>query len=84
VLWPWVSRRTHDIVLGNCIGYHARWVEAEARCQALEKQVQVVEALRQDEQWRRIKAEGLCAYKDERIRRVLGLPIWPAEEKKAG
>ena len=35
---------------------------------------EIERALRVDEQWRRLKAEGQCAYMQDRIRRVLGLP----------
>jgi hypothetical protein len=55
-----------------------------AQCLEHAKQADMANALRRDEQWRRIKAEGLCAYKDDRIRRVLGLPLFAEndEEKK--
>jgi len=83
--WPWVSSARFRLVCQNYRETYERYVAAMVRVQALEKQLDVVESLRRDEQWRRIKAEGLCAFKDERMRRVLGLPGFADndEEKKA-
>ena len=84
--WPWVSARKHANAIGNCREYCDRMLQAQARSQALELALNIEKDLRRDEQWRRLKAEGELAYARERIKRVLGLPIWPAsdEEKKAG
>lgn len=90
--WPWVSRRAHDIAGANFREVYQRWIDAESRnqkaegrCADLERALDIANALKREEQWRRIKAEGEVAFRNERIKRVLGLPIWPAdEEKKAG
>lgn len=77
--WPFVYRSKHNVALANCRQLHGKWLEARCQVQALEKALDIANALRREEQWRRIKAEGLCAYKDERIRRAIGL-ITPADE----
>jgi hypothetical protein len=77
MLWPWVSRRAHNNALQNARESYVRWVDAEARVQAYQKALDMEEARRRDEQWRRLRAEGHVAYMQERIIRVLGLPIWP-------
>lgn len=34
------------------------------------------------ERMRAVRAEAEVAYRNERIQRVLGLPIWPTDEEK--
>jgi len=79
--WPFVSRRRFEALLSAYVANEQALSAAHLRVFALERQVDVVESLRRDEQWRRIKAEGLCAYKDDRVRRVLGLPGFTDDEE---
>lgn len=88
---PWVSRRQYDMAMATSHGWWCHYTAAgkealrlSGRVSDLERALDIANALRRDEQWRRIKAEGQVSYMQDRIRRVLGLPIWPEEEKKAG
>ena len=78
---PFVSRRKYDAHVAKLMAYiRAATVENDQ----LRTANMMLSDMERNQRWRRMKLEGLCAYKDERIRRVLGLPIWPEEEKKAG
>lgn len=83
--WPWISRKKAEDVLSTCNEY-ARRLDAYAQAQdamvkSLKAELETATAaynamreLEQQERWRRLKAEGLVQFKDDRIRRVLGLP----------
>ena len=84
--FPFVTRKRLCQAIGSAIEWHRRYVDAEARLAAtraeLAQTVDCYNAMRkleQEERWRRLKAEGAVAYKDDRIRRVLGLPGFAEE-----
>jgi hypothetical protein len=78
---PFVSRRKYDAHVAKLMAYVQALTTENDQLRTANL---ILSDMERDQRWRRMKLEGLVQFKDERIRRVLGLPIWPAEEKKAG
>lgn len=89
---PWVSRKNYEgLRLSREIMEAKLTAHYEAKVEHIHAELahvvdcyNAMRELEQQERWRRLRAEGLCQFKDDRIRRVLGLPGFqePAEEKK--
>lgn len=70
--WPWVSRREHE----------AKLAKAKGAADMFSEQCSQLAVTLHRERLRLQKAEAHVAYMQERIQRVPGLPIWPADEEK--
>lgn len=77
--WPWMTRAKHVEGIRRMAGYvRALTTENDqlrSHVGSLQKAYDMEQALRRDEQWRRIKAEGLLAYKDDRVRQARELML---------
>ena len=83
--FPWMNRRQYDQLRAYnrlTVDRLACQIEglklelAAARCELAHARdcYAAMRELEQQERWRRLRAEGLVQFKDDRIRRVLGLP----------
>lgn len=73
--WPWVSRKSYDEAVRQTHTLHDRWVNASAAAQNYARALEIEKALRRDEQWRRLKAEGQLAYVLDRARQARELML---------
>ena len=78
--WPWVSRKKYDEVMANALKL-ANMVESyAATSDHYERALGIANALRRDEQWRRLKAEGQLAYVQDRVVRARDMMLTYVEE----
>lgn len=68
MMWPWISRKAFDTAMAEVERFRAM-------AAAYAKQANMADALRRDEQWRRLKAEGQLAYVLDRARQARELML---------
>ncbi len=78
--WPFAMRSSVDEAIKSAIGWHCKWVAAMTELQDAEKKADIAHALRRDEQWRRLKAEGQLAYMQDRVVRARDMMLTYVEE----
>lgn len=90
--FPLVTRNKHDGTVARVAELYARWLDAAANGQRLERELaelqfryEQLDRREKNERLRRLRAEGLAAFKDDRIRGALQL-LYREESgvKKAG
>jgi hypothetical protein len=85
--WPWVSRKKYDeLKLARLIEQtkHLNLVaDLRETNRELESRVTWLAELERQERWKRMKLEGLVKFKDERIRKAIGLFDAFADGKKS-